>query len=159
VTERQTAFHEAGHCVCAAQYALSLRTVFVHQRRNPDGEAGRTELVSFVDCIDSDPFRALVYVCAGPAAERRFTGRSDAGDLRDREQATAIASIIHEHKPADHPAIARTVAHAELIARANMLDPVVWAAVEAVAKALEQKKRLTGREVLQLVRQTCQVRA
>jgi hypothetical protein len=157
VSIRETAYHESGHSTIAVQYGYSLRRVVVHPRRQPDGEAGLTELVSFTQAIDADAVRALVYTMAGPAAERQFTGRSDCGDLRDREQATAIASVIHEHKPVDHPDVAATVARADLIARALMLDPLTWAAVEAVAKALEEKRRLSGREVLSLVRQVCQV--
>ena len=159
MTIRQTAHHEAGHACVAVQYGLVLRRVIVHPRRTPDGEAGLTELASFAEAIDADAARTLVYVMAGPAAERQFTGRSDCGDLRDREQAAAIAAAIHGHKPVDHPDVAGTVAGAAAIARALMVDPVTWAAVEAVAKALEQKRRLSGREVLSLVRQVCQVRA
>lgn len=153
MTERQTCAHEGGHCAIAVQYGYSIRRVVVHPRRTPTGEAGLTELHSFENAIDADPARALVYVLAGGAAERRLTGRKDCGDLRDREQAIAIASIIHEKKPLDHADIAATVARAELIARALMLDPTVWRAVEAVAKALERQRRLSGREVLRLVRQ------
>lgn len=153
MVEPWTIYHEAGHATVAAQYGFVLRRVVVHPRRRPDGEAGLTELMSFTDAIDADAFRTLVYVAAGGAAERRFSGRSDCGDVRDREQATAIATIIHETKQLDHPDIATTVALAETIARALMLDPVTWAAVEAVAKALEQKRRLSGREVQLITRE------
>jgi hypothetical protein len=152
MTTRATAYHEAGHSVAAAQFNFPLRRVVVHQRRTPEGEAGACELVNIADAIDADAFRAVVYTMAGASAEKRFTGRSDAGDLRDREQAAAIARIIHEHKPADHPDIAGTVARAEVIARALMLSPATWRAVEAVAGELERKRSLTGRDIQLIVR-------
>jgi hypothetical protein len=159
VIERRTIYHESGHATIAAQYGWPIRRVAIHQRRTPEGEAGLCELVNFADALEADAFRSIVYLMAGPSAERQFTGRSDTGDLRDREQAAAIAQGIHEHRPADHPDIARTLQHAELIARALMLDDATWAAVKAVAKALEHKQRLSGSEVRFLVRQACQVRA
>jgi ATP-dependent Zn protease len=152
MTTRATTYHESGHSVVGVQFALNVRRVVVHPQRRPDGEAGFCELVNVADAIDADAFRSIVYVMAGPQAERRFTGRSDTGDLRDREQAAAIARIIHEHKPADHPDISGTVARAEVIARALMLNPATWAAVEAVAKELERKRSLSGRDVALIVR-------
>lgn len=158
MTLSQTAWHEAGHAVVAVQHGFALKSVVVHPRRKPDGEAGLTELVMF---SNADAVRLLTYLMAGPAAEKRFSGRSACGDSRDREQAIEVARVIHDmKKPADHPDVVATVARAELIARALMLDDLTWAAVQAVAKALEQKRRLSGRDVLCLVRQVCrQVRA
>jgi hypothetical protein len=59
---------------------------------------------------------------------------------------------MHDHKPANDPAILATLRSAEALADALMEDPIVWHSVERVAKALKRRRRLSGRDV-QIIRE------
>jgi hypothetical protein len=149
VTDRVTAFHEAGHAVAATVFGLDLRLVTVHQPgTRADDTAGSCELSSKLTELDRDPHRVLTYILAGAAAERRLTGRTSPRDAKDRAGAATVASFILEIEDEQHPSVRGLVAAAEAQAVALMYcDETVWRAVERVAKDLQRKGRLTGRDV------------
>jgi hypothetical protein len=77
------------------------------------------------------------------------------GDALDRDGASLVASMVLE-LPEEHPRVRAMVARASLIADALMLDEHTWAAVQAVARALEQKHVLSWGDIQVLVRKAWQ---
>ena len=148
---QRVAHHEAGHAVAAMQSGVRLESVTIKPSDETNGAAfvrrGR---------IPKDPRRLLEIAktdcfirLAGPAAERRFSGRWDwMGAGHDLECVSGFA---------------REIAGPDVREQAKFKDffvrwaghwvaiPEVWQTIEAVAEALLERETLTASEVKELL--------
>jgi len=142
---RSAAYHEAGHATMASLYAFSVKHVVVREPGSRHDTAGACEVDDHLSEMDDRPFRYLVYLAAGMAAEQRGTGRLiPDGDRVDRAQASALASVMFDCEPTD-PRVSETVARAARVARA--LIAANWTWTKNIADALVRRRRLTGADV------------
>jgi ATP-dependent Zn protease len=143
------AIHESAHAVVACMSGLAdVHQVVIHARGAQD-EAGRVELHGFALARDRDMPGFLVFLLAGAAAEYKQTGHYSERDGDDVQQATLLASAMHECDVSD-PRVGAAVRAAQALANAHMRNEATWAWIERVAKALVNKRRLTGRDVQRL---------
>ena len=153
--DRITAIHESAHATIAMQFGFDVRRVLLHRPGARVDEAGRCETSSWRQDLNADPVRALCYLLAGAAGERRLSGRTSSRDATDRAQAATVASVICEVDDESHPRVRALMHAAETMALGLMYDPVVWTAIERVAAALERKRELSGRDVALVLREAC----
>ena len=147
---QSSAHHEAGHAVVAWDQGIAIRKLLLVpdlmaggglQYRNPLLGANLDE-----DKSDRTRLRAekVIRVCfAGGAAQRRFYQRSKwrAGRFDDLVHAAGIAFAI---------AASGEEARAHLKLREIQAGQIVefhWAAIEAVAHGLLERRKMTGKEV------------
>lgn len=146
------AYHEAGHAVVSIRHrrAFRLVTIVPTLEHNTLGHVWYRPRPKWMrPDLDDSPRIARwieneVLVClAGPAAERRFTGRSnDVGAGSDHRHAVDLALRLHE----DEAVLAKYMAYMLEWARAYVEATPVWEDVEALAAALMERKTLTGTE-------------
>jgi hypothetical protein len=148
VRDEVAAVHEGGHSLAAWKAGFSIGTV---QLCESGPAAGLCVVRSWRTEIDVDPINALIYVAAGPAAETRLTGRPSVGDASDRALIETLAAAITE-LPAEHARVRALIERTALIAKAMMLDSKNWSIVTRIAKELERKRVLTGRDIEGLIR-------
>ena len=84
--------------------------------------------------------RMLLMWLAGPAAEKKFTGKASAVDEHDRQMAALAASVMADAEP-DAPAT--TVLLKRFQIQVNALLVLHWPKVERVAKALLVRRELS----------------
>lgn len=149
--ERRVAYHEAGHAV--ARYRLlrvgGLRCLWI------DGTGARGEREHRPACgrpsLELRLPEALerIQVClAGAVAERRAVGAVDPGAERaDRERARETALRVSFEPETD--VLLRWMA-----LRTERLIEFYWSDVEAVARALLERRSLSAREVEAVIRGT-----
>jgi hypothetical protein len=149
VTERSTAYHEAGHVVAAVAQGVALRAITIVPDKQ-EGYAGRVQhgdLTSRVN-LEADNTartrsrieRQIVIALAGAAAQRRYDRRSwrSFHSSSDYEVAANLADAISS-SPAASEAFLKWLA-----AATDDLITARWAEVEKIAKALLCRARASG---------------
>jgi hypothetical protein len=150
------AFHEAGHAVACFEEGIRIRDVSIESNVESDGRVTHRSPLGVNLDLDSSHRSRLkverrVRVClAGPIAHRRFSKRS----YRDFQGAD-------DHKLASELLVKIVGSMEELEAYLNLLsiqaDALVtlqWGQVKAVARALVDRRVLSGREVAEIIRST-----
>ncbi len=161
---RQVAYHEAGHAVAGYELHVPFHYVTIV----PDAERGSEGHVRFVGVgKDLDQARYLMtesqlrrriepdIICAlaGEAAESRLTGRRD------------LLSATSDYRSAVESAIEMSGSAVEAGAYCTWLyyravgivrNPFVWAAIEALAAALMDRKRIGSREARRIIKEAIQ---
>jgi len=150
--DEDTAYHEAGHAVAAFALKVPVRQATIvpdgdilgHVRHSKLGGAGR------------NPRRAerrVIIALAGDIAERHHNPHRRRGDARDLGKAIDIIDRLARSD--DHLKKwfhrKKWLAELEKEAADLILSDRWWPTVEAVAKALVQRRTLTGKEVASIV--------
>ena len=156
--EERTAYHEAGHAVAheRLRYARKLRKVtiipdpnensrgcVVHDKLPPSFDPWENEITPRdMAGIEDD----AVCSFAGGIAEKRFAGRHDyAGASEDRQHAIDLASPL-TGGPGDK-VLNAYLRYLWVRAEGLVESRLIWPEIEAVAKALLERKTLTRKEV------------
>ncbi len=135
------AFHEAGHVVVG--HLLGLRLLDTDILRDGEGGNGHTH---FADPGTTKPERdfverLLTTFMAGFAAESLAGLADPEGSGYDRDQAVRRwAAYLAPSGPEQDRLLEQALQRAGKL----LGQPAAWAAVEAVAKALSERKRLSG---------------
>lgn len=148
-----TAYHEAGHAVASLALGRGVRRVSIV----PDLAAGTLGLAtnhglpSFrPDVRDDAPTQAkaereILILLAGPAAEERFTGRRNrAGAAGDHAAAAAALALS---LCGDEDEASAFLAWLVIRGRNLIAAPGQWIRVAALARALVDRRELSGAEV------------
>jgi hypothetical protein len=138
-----TEYHEAGHAVVGILRGIPIKRVTIEPTRNTRGHC-RTAVP--VQDLDTSDF--LVYVCAGAAAEQRYTGRPAAIEGPDLDQALVVASF-HTGAALNSQATVDCIERHRVLADAAVT--LNWGWVGNVARALLRKRTLTGANVADLM--------
>ena len=147
--DQRVAYHEAGHAVVTfyERYAVKLRSVTIESK---GASAGLTRShrapARFTDerLPDLRHIVAEVVTCyAGMEAERQLTGRYDhVGATSDRESALNLAALVTAHTESFLKWLLE-VARGQVEFR--------WYAIEAVAAELVNRRKLSAKEVKQII--------
>jgi hypothetical protein len=124
-TQRQRAFHEAGHAVLAAQLGEQIERVSIAP------SAAASSYVKFPAHAALAPGEQLVALLAGEEAQRRL-GDADPVAAGDRERARQVLSAA----AIDEARGQQMLADGRAQARQLLADAATWRQVEAVAAAL-----------------------
>ncbi len=153
--EIDVAYHEAGHAVAAFFLGLSLGrhgvTIGASKETDNLGSAHvPPRLAEQPDCAISGRTKLrleqlAVMLLAGDMAERKHNPHRRRGDHRDRENATDLLGYISGLQAVLQARL--NLAYAE----AQELIDCRWEHVQAVAKALLEKKALTKSEVREII--------
>ena len=150
--DERTAYHEAGHAVAAFFEQLRVRTATI----KPDkvkgslGHVSHYPKPSFHPDFETDArterrvLAGVLTYLAGPAAERRATGRAT-GSHDDYRNAMDMASRLCGSNESVG-ALLRW-----MWVQARDLVTVHWSFIEAVARALLARRRLSGQEVREII--------
>ena len=149
--EGQTAYHEAGHFVAAyvCKRSPAIRRLSIVPEGDTLGHIVPFPTPSFRPDIDPPLQRVvdtIVTYLAGSAAEKRFAGRFDhEGSAQDYCNAVSLGMHV-------------VTADRELELFVNWLDEraaevidVHWWAVTGVAEELLRRKKMTGKEALEVI--------
>jgi hypothetical protein len=147
--QRGAAYHEAGHAVARYHLSGAGRSIGIgcageRSGRDHRPTFGRPPLVlPFGEALDR------IQVClAGSIAERRATGRVDRA-AREVDRAEAAETALRISFEPETDAMLRWLA-----LRTEHLVEFYWADVDAVARALLERRSLTAREVAAAIRTT-----
>ena len=149
--EERTAYHEAGHFVAAyvGKKSPAIRRLSIVPEGNTLGHVVPFPAPSFRPDIDPPLQRVvdtIVTYLAGSAAEKRFAGCFDhEGSAQDYGSAVSLGMHV-------------VTADRELELFVNWLDEraaevidVHWWAVTGVAEELLRRKKMTGKEALEVI--------
>ena len=149
--EERVAYHEAGHFVAAyvGKKSPAIRSLSIIPKGDTLGHAVPFPTPSFRPDIDPPLQRVvdtIVAYLAGSAAEKRFAGRFDHGDSEE-DYCSAVSLGMHV-----------VTADRELELFVNWLDEraaevidIHWWAVTGVAEELLRRKKMTGKEALEVI--------
>ena len=149
---RRTAYHEAGHAVAAILLEVKIKRVSIVP--DPDGlTLGSVHHPRFgsnmhpdidVGLKARDTMEKQIIICfAGALTEKRIKGRGNWIGARHHHQvAAALSTYINSDNSTLEKHLAWLWARTESMQR----QPHFWAAVEAVAAALLERKELSGDE-------------
>lgn len=152
------AYHEAGHAVMCHLLHLRIRSVSIDADELSGGETRHENPFRNgalpIDASGRGRLRlekAVMLCFAGPLAQRKMSGggaHRDYGGAIDRETASTLAMrFFRSAKTAEAYAdFAR-----EWVCQ-KFEEPRVWAAVERLAKALIERRRISGREAEAIIR-------
>jgi hypothetical protein len=165
-----SAYHEAGHAwvVYALGWELTGLEVYEERRIN-NADSSEGGICDYMLPFNSDDEDEILVSLAGPVAESMFkdtafsiasmigmsTGRSALGGSGDFESANAAAKEIHfdaggtiTHR---HLQMIETyLTYMAQRVRVQYLDPQ-WNTIDCIAKALIEKKKMSGIEVVALI--------
>jgi ATP-dependent Zn protease len=149
---RQTAAHEAGHAVAA--WSLGIKFIEISIVPNDDSEGRVTYTAGGWIIRDDIPYtrkareHLLITLLAGGVADRRYGGRqwSDLGVNGDLQRWLDVNASMGGSKAAQ----TRRIEVATYKAM-EVIDEH-WKAVTALAEALVERKCLTEREALKVIR-------
>ena len=156
-----TAYHEAGHLLVAWRENITVHSVSIIANRKI-GSAGRVYLRSPLDgarrskAVTKRSRRRLEglvrYFLSGTLAQKRFNPRSYRRwhDEDDRKQAR---KIIKRLAGADDEMARAALKHLEAEARDMLSEERNWLCVEAIARALMERKELKAGEVRAIIKQ------
>ena len=149
--EERSAYHEAGHFVAAyvGKKSTAIRRLSIVPEGDTLGHVVPFPTPSFRPDIDPPLQRVvdtIVTYLAGSASEKRFAGRVDhEGSAQDYSSAVSLGMHV-------------VTADRELELFVNWLDEraaevidVHWWAVTGVAKELLRRKKMTGKEALEVI--------
>ena len=149
--EERAAYHEAGHFVAAyvGKSSPAIRRLSIVPKGDTLGHVLPFPTPSFRPDIDPQLQRVvdtIVIYLAGSAAEKRFAGRFDHGGSEE-DYCSAVSLGMHV-----------VTADRELELFVNWLDEraaevidVHWWAVTGVAEELLRRKKMTGKEALEVI--------
>lgn len=138
-SQREIAYHEAGHAVIALGFGESVRRATIKPRAGSRGQVtlgGR-------QCGET----ALYITLAGPLAQRRFAPRSNwlTGDF-------AIAEKMIFGKGSSGTAAVKEKYLTAMVASAEQIVDFFWIDIKVAAKALLKHETLTGDEISAAIR-------
>jgi hypothetical protein len=156
----RVAFHEASHAVVAYLKGISLRSIRAGHTPLRDGTLGEIQFKSgrYPASLFDDYRRAREYVSddilltlAGPVGESIYLRTwvelpMDEGD--DESTAYALSELIYDQRKSQFDFVNRCRFQALQI----LLQPDVWAAVEALASVLMVRRKLTGEQACRIIR-------
>lgn len=148
------AYHEAGHAVMCRAVGLRVRSVSIDTNNWYIGQTTHRHRPCPTGRGSSGPHKRLelekeVLVClAGALAQQLYAGAGkDAGDAVDAVTATRLAeAYFHSARTA-----AAYVAFAREWATQMLESPVVWAAIERLARALLREGALDGHRAEEII--------
>ena len=150
------AYHEAGHAVAAWHCGVRTKSLSIVPESDSAGRHVRHPYFGGLKLeIDSSPRAqrrvenmALV-CCAGPAAQRRFDPKRFRSyhAQGDWYEAMNLLSYLTN----DDEVLMAHFKLIELRARKLIALPSVWSLIEAVARALLERRHLTGKEVRAII--------
>ena len=143
------AYHESGHAVACVILGVRVKkATIIPVDANILGRVTHASIyggarpdIEFSDPVRLRVERDILIAFAGDAAERRFHKRRRFGGWSDYDRATNAASNVCS-SPNATEAFLRWLE----IAAADLVD-LNWPAIDAVAKALVERKTLTGGQV------------
>jgi len=143
---KATAYHEAGHAVAALRLNVSVRSVSIVPTKGSLGRMAHYRKTGFSPDIDITSLRAkgvlerdAIVTLAGPAAEKRYTGRYNghgAGSDIDR-----VLNLLSYACP-DEKVLRAYFHYLRESAAAMMRSEHVWAQVAAVARELLKQETI-----------------
>jgi len=152
----RTAYHEAGHAVAAFELRRAFRHISIEPREESLGHVLYAQWSKhFQPDQDSsartrnEVERAVICAFAGYVAETRFSGRHNRkGAHEDMRHAEELASFMHEGEVLDRY-------QDYLMAKTEQMitQPLLWAAVKALAEALLREKRIGYRKARRIIQQ------
>ncbi|HXS41482.1 MAG TPA: hypothetical protein VN766_14955 [Stellaceae bacterium] len=150
------AYHEAGHAVMCHLLHLRIRSVGIDADELVGGETTHDNpplgRASPADGSGRSRMEKIVMLClAGPLAQRKFTrggSQEDDGGAIDAETASGLATrFFRSRKTAE-----AYIAFARAWVWQKFEEPRIWAAVERLARALIERRRLSGRQAEAIIR-------
>ena len=157
------AYHEAGHAIACLASGVEIIECWITdttptptgkvEHPNPVhlivGERGVTE-ETYTAEVEAAYLKTIVIALAGEAAQRRYEPSSLDGDLAsgldgDRAEVQRLLTCI---KGSDD---AKEVMHAECKRQAAALIEERWSEVQTLAKALIDRRHLTGTEIASII--------
>jgi hypothetical protein len=156
-----TAYHEAGHAVAREQRGLRFRRVTIVPE---DGALGMVESAGVPRWVYEETgsrhrirgwYEDQIFVAlAGPRAERRVIGRRNhVGAGGDYRWVSDLILRLGLPEAAQKPYLDYQIA----LLDGFLAVPYWWAKVEALAKALLDRKTLTGAEAREIFWSVCEV--
>jgi len=165
-----SAYHEAGHAWVVYKHGWELTGIEVYEeRRIKNDEFSEGGVCHYELPFSADGEDEILVSLAGPVAESIYkdtefsiaamigmsTGRSVLGGSGDLKDASAVAHEMHfdvsdEITHRHYQMIEKYLTYMAHRVRVQYLDPR-WDAVERVAKALIEKKKMSGIEVVALI--------
>ena len=162
---QSTAYHEAGHHAMKWEFGFSLGKVTIKPdlENNLLGSSGHHHPPLRIDTIkrlweidvptprQTQRIENMIMVClAGREAERIFRPKKKGlcGASGDYEQAQNLLHILVDEASPEFPVYWKLL---WLRTQGALKSPVVWTAVEGLAKALLERETLTGKEAKQVI--------
>ncbi len=160
-TERQklraTAYHEAAHAVAAFRHDTRVTGLSIIAEVGTLGRCHTQTPKWFRPDIQMTPRIRLkieseiICLFAGNLAEKKLTGRNNwRGASGDRRAAVDLASRLYW----DEQVLSPFLGYVHAVAKNFVDSPRTWHDIRHVAKALLKKQKLTGREVVALIRES-----
>ena len=153
---KATAYHEAGHCVAASSFGLSIESVSIH---SDAGSYGRLKGKEWFKWNAVQPARIAknrliaIVSLAGPEAETKFLGRRNKTGALDDE----FKCYKYAHDLTRSPTQAKAlfsyfqICAKELFTTHLGNDTKWWPCVERVAEGLLEKGLLDQKQVISLM--------
>lgn len=152
----ETAYHEAGHAVVCHYLRVGYRYVTINSKDDSLGHLLHKKLAkSFRPDIDSQSSRARFYVeklimasLGGISSESIVTGRNNWKGAHEDLHSSSILALYFASNENEAEAFLNWLK----IRTLNLLKrPAQWIAVESVAKELLKKRKLSSKEVRELI--------
>jgi hypothetical protein len=153
------AFHEAGHAVMSFAVNRAVRHVSIIPDGNIRGFVATTKGLATAQggpsSFEPDARldgksegwidREVMVIAAGPVAERRFLGQSQAKFAVEGDYRQLMWYAENRHRPG-YGVRERYVSYMVALVEQRMSNVKVWVQVEALAKALLERRGIAGKE-------------
>jgi len=162
---KQTAYHEAGHAVAGYELHVPFRYVTIipneeqgsaghilYSSLRPDFDSARYEMTEFQLRRIIEP--RIICALAGEAAQSGLTGRRHLlTATKDYHDAIDFALVATGGNPDEAGAYCTWLYYRAV---GVVRNPLVWAAIEALAGALLEQKTVSSREARRIIKSAIQ---
>lgn len=152
------AYHEAGHAMMCRIMGFKLQSISIIADELVSGQTTHEKSMRSAKAKIEDTDRArstmekTIMVClAGPSAQKKYALNNladDHGGAIDADTAFDLALRLFRSKRT----AAAYIKFAEEWVRQKLEEPTTWAAVEALARALVEQRKLSGRQAESILR-------
>ena len=131
IDEKQTAYHEAGHCIISYKlkpYAVHGKVTIIPTGNNAGAFNGEAESIDF-----SDAYEEAISLFAGYAAEKKYSSTADiCYSQSDTDKAVYLIQFINNEN------------EESLRKKADNIVNEYWYYIEIIAELLYKEKQLDG---------------